>query len=192
MVAIEAKLDELNEALSQTEKMLEKSRAEIQSLHSQLDALRAQTAATSLSTAASDLQDANAGPPRSQDLEAMREQQDAMQAEIKQHDQTKVETFSKYPLRLSGLILFNAFSNAGVVDNAELPTIAIPAFSRFIPWQHGRDHAPDPAFARRYRSQNRGSPQLCRSKPRFLRWCLHQQLRLQFLGRTGAHAAKLG
>jgi hypothetical protein len=33
VAAIEAKLDELNEALSQTEKMLEKSRAEIQSLH---------------------------------------------------------------------------------------------------------------------------------------------------------------
>src|SRR5271156_951833 len=80
MVAIEGKLDELNEALSQTEKMLEKSRAEIQSLHSQLDELRAQTAATSLSTAASDLKDANAGQPRSEDLAAMREQQDAMQA----------------------------------------------------------------------------------------------------------------
>ncbi len=51
-----------------------------------------------------------------------------MQAEIKQHDQTKVETFSKYPLRLSGLILFNAFSNAGVVDNTDLPTFALPRF----------------------------------------------------------------
>ena len=63
-----------------------------------------------------------------QDLNAIREQQDAMQAEIKQHEQTKVETFSKYPLRLSGLILFNAFSNAGVVDNTQLPTIALPRF----------------------------------------------------------------
>ena len=108
--------------------MLEKSRAEIQSLHSQLDALRAQTPAASLSAAASDLQDANAGQAGSEDLAAMREQQDAMQAEIKQHEQTKVETFSKYPVRLSGLILFNAFSNAGVVDNAELPTIAIHRF----------------------------------------------------------------
>jgi len=58
----------------------------------------------------------------------MREQLEAMQAEIKQHDQSKVETFSKYPLRLSGLILFNAFSNAGVVDDTNLPTIALPRF----------------------------------------------------------------
>jgi hypothetical protein len=128
MAAIETRLDELNEALSQTEKMLEKSRAEVQSLHSQLDVLRAQTAATSAGVAAAGTQDASAGDPRSHDLEALREQQDAMQAEIKQHDQTKVETFSKYPLRLSGLILFNAFSNAGVVDDTQLPAIAIPRF----------------------------------------------------------------
>ncbi len=128
VAAIEAKLDELNEALSQTEKMLEKSRAEIQSLHSQLDTLRAQTGTPSPDTTVADPQNANAGPPTREELNALREQQDAIQAEIKQHDQTKVETFSKYPLRLSGLILFNAFSNAGVVDNTELPAFALPRF----------------------------------------------------------------
>ncbi len=128
MAAIETRLNDLNEALTQTQQLLEKSRAEIQALHSELDTLRAQTAATSNSNTASDPPDAKAGSPGNEDLEAMREQQDAMQAEIKQHDQTKVETFSKYPLRLSGLILFNAFSNAGVVDNNELPTFALPRF----------------------------------------------------------------
>ena len=98
VVAIETKLNELNDALIQTEKMLEKSRAEIQALHAQLDALRAQTAAASSSAPAQDPQNANTDHP--QELEALREQQEAMQAEIKQHDQTKVETFSKYPLRL--------------------------------------------------------------------------------------------
>jgi uncharacterized coiled-coil protein SlyX len=126
VVAIETKLNELNDALSQTEKMLEKSRAEIQALHAQLDALRAQSAGTSASVPPPDTQNANTDHP--QELEGIREQQDAMQAEIKQHDQSKVETFSKYPLRLSGLILFNAFSNAGVVDDAELPTIALARF----------------------------------------------------------------
>ena len=127
VAAIETKLNELNEALSQTEKMLEKSRAEIQSPASQLDALRAQTAAASASVRPARIRRMRT-PIHPQELDALREQQDAMQAEIKQHDQTKVETFSKYPLRLSGLILFNAFSNAGVVDNTELPTIALPRF----------------------------------------------------------------
>jgi hypothetical protein len=49
-----------------------------------------------------------------------------LQAEIKQHEQTKVETESKYSLRVTGLLLFNAFSNAGVVDDADLPTFAFP------------------------------------------------------------------
>ncbi len=136
VAAIETKLNELNDALSQTEKMLEKSRAEIQALHTQLDALRAQQTGASASVTPPDPQDANADHP--QELEAMREQQDAMQAEIKQHDQSKVETFSKYPLRLSGLILFNAFSNAGVVDNTELPTIAL---TRFPGASHGSSGA---------------------------------------------------
>jgi len=93
VAAIETKLNELNDALSQTEKLLEKSRAEIQALHAQLDALRSQSAGTSASVPPSDSpQDANADHP--QQLEAIREQQDAMQAEIKQHDQSKVETFS--------------------------------------------------------------------------------------------------
>src|SRR5580704_18684342 len=126
VVAIETKLNELNDALTQTEQMLEKSRAEIQALHAQLDALRAQNAGTSASVPPPDTQNADTSHPAQ--LEAMREQQDAMQAEIKQHDQSKVETFSKYPLRLNGLILFNAFSNAGVVDNTELPTFALPRF----------------------------------------------------------------
>src|ERR1700689_3939799 len=124
VVAIETRLNQLTETLSQTEKMLEQSRAEIQALRSQLDALRAQTGArASPGGPAPPSQDAGYGHP--QDLNAIREQQEAMQAEIKQHEQAKVETFSKYPLRLSGLILFNAFSNAGVVDNAQLPTIAL-------------------------------------------------------------------
>ncbi len=136
VAAIETKLNELNDALSQTEKMLEKSRAEIQALHAQLDTLRAQSAGASASVPPADAQHGNTAQPP--ELEAMREQQDAMQAEIKQHDQSKVETFSKYPLRLNGLILFNAFSNAGVVDNTELPTIAL---ARFPGASHGSSGA---------------------------------------------------
>ena len=127
VMAIENRLNQLTETLSQTEKMLDQSRAEIQALRSQLDALRAQTGAAAPSGGATPPSQ-NEGNGHAQDLNAIREQQDAMQAEIKQHEQTKVETFSKYPLRLSGLILFNAFSNAGVVDNSQLPTIALPRF----------------------------------------------------------------
>src|SRR6266702_1860747 len=130
---IEDRLDNVTAALAQTQQMLEKSTAEIQRLHAEIDALRAQRAtgaATAEVTARSlpakvDHPIANdSAPPK--DLASLSEQVDALQAEIKQHDQIKVETASKYSLRVSGLVLFNAFSNAGVVDNIELPMFALP------------------------------------------------------------------
>ena len=39
----------------------------------------------------------------------------------KVHDQTKVESTSRYPVRVTGLILFNGFVNKGVPDNTDLP-----------------------------------------------------------------------
>jgi hypothetical protein len=40
--------------------------------------------------------------------------------------QTKVESGSKYRLRLSGIVLFNSFVNRGSVDQVDLPEIATP------------------------------------------------------------------
>ncbi len=55
----------------------------------------------------------------------MQERQDTLEAQVKLHDQTKVESDSKYPVHLTGLILFNAFTNRGNVDNIDLPAIAV-------------------------------------------------------------------
>lgn len=121
---LEHRLNDVTDNLARTQQVLEKSLAEIQQLRTQLEALRSQTAAASQAAATQTA----AAVTRNNDLEAIREEQSAMQAEIKQHDQTKVETVSKYPVRITGLTLFNAFSNAGVVDNVELPTLALPRF----------------------------------------------------------------
>jgi hypothetical protein len=40
--------------------------------------------------------------------------------------QTRVESASKYRVRLSGLVLMNIFGNQGTTDNADLPSFAIP------------------------------------------------------------------
>lgn len=45
---------------------------------------------------------------------------------IKEQSQTKVESSSKYRVRLSGLALFNLFANRGSVDNQDFPQIAKP------------------------------------------------------------------
>jgi len=48
-------------------------------------------------------------------------------SKIKEQSQTKVESSSKYRVRLSGLALFNLFANRGVVDHQDIPQIAVPA-----------------------------------------------------------------
>src|SRR5271163_1947623 len=40
--------------------------------------------------------------------------------------QTKVESASKYRLRLSGIVLMNLVSNQGTVDSIDIPTLALP------------------------------------------------------------------
>lgn len=44
---------------------------------------------------------------------------------IDEQYQTKVESASKYPVRLSGIALLNLFSNRGTVDNQDVPSIAL-------------------------------------------------------------------
>jgi hypothetical protein len=129
------RLAAIEDRLRETQAMLEKSLLEIQELRVELNALRAQPALSPSQAAAAANFPAAANPAAApgtsasasvqDDLESLHESQDALQAEVKQHEQTKVETASKYPLRVSGLVLFNAYSNAGVVDDAELPTIAL-------------------------------------------------------------------
>jgi regulator of replication initiation timing len=126
---MEQRLNEVTSALNQTQQTLERSMQEIQTLRSQLDTLRAQMSASSITAPAPPKTispESSSSVASSDTLERIREDQDAAQAEIKLHEQTKVETASKYPLRITGLVLFNMFSNSGVVENVDVPGIALP------------------------------------------------------------------
>ena len=56
-----------------------------------------------------------------QRLSQLEDDQDLTDSRLADQDQTKVESGSKYRLRLSGLVLLNMFENRGVVDNADTP-----------------------------------------------------------------------
>jgi len=68
--------------------------------------------------------------PRDQPTEArlarLEESQQLAEAKIAEQSQTKVESGSKYRVRLSGIVLLNFFDNQGVVDNQDFPQIATP------------------------------------------------------------------
>ena len=60
-------------------------------------------------------------------LEKVEESQALLTDKVNQQYQTKVEAASKYRMRLSGIVLMNAFQNHGTSDNFDYPDFAIPA-----------------------------------------------------------------
>ncbi len=49
-------------------------------------------------------------------------------AKVAELHQDKVESASKYPVKLSGLVLFNAYRNSGSLDMQDMPNLAFPSF----------------------------------------------------------------
>jgi chaperonin cofactor prefoldin len=120
---LEQKLQTISTALTTTEQQLEQSQRQIQQLQEELAQVRKQLDnSNSTSKASSNVPD----PPPAPEADDLRERIETLEAQVKLHDQTKVESSSKYPLRLTGLILFNSFINRGSVDNFDLPSIAVP------------------------------------------------------------------
>jgi hypothetical protein len=57
---------------------------------------------------------------------SLEEEYQLLSGKVDDQYQTKVESASKYRLRLSGIVLMNLVSNQGWVDNIDLPTLAGP------------------------------------------------------------------
>jgi hypothetical protein len=57
-------------------------------------------------------------------ISRLEEDQQLAENKLRDQYQTKVESSSKYKLRLSGIVLFNAFTNRGFVNNQDYPGLA--------------------------------------------------------------------
>jgi len=57
---------------------------------------------------------------------SLEEQLQLLSGKVDEQYQTKVESASKYRVRLSGIVLMNLFSNRGTVDNADIPHVVLP------------------------------------------------------------------
>jgi hypothetical protein len=136
-----SKIERLTKSLEQTQVELAQSRGEIQqlraSLQQVLDRMNAATpngAAASASNSFAQDSPASAGAQTRSDeshaapAKISQDDWDILNARIDEQRQTKVESGSRFRLKLSGLALFNAFAGFGQVDNAEIPAIAVPKF----------------------------------------------------------------
>ena len=61
---------------------------------------------------------------KSEHAASLEEEYQLLSGKVDDQYQTKVESASKYRVRLSGIVLMNLVSNQGVVDSIDLPTLA--------------------------------------------------------------------
>jgi hypothetical protein len=112
-------LAQLNRELQQTHSELADSKRQIEQLRQSLEELRQQV--QSGHPADSPAEASGEPPAATADQDA-----DFLAAKVNELHQDKVESVSKYPVKLSGLVLFNSYWNKGIVDVQDLPSLALP------------------------------------------------------------------
>lgn len=135
---LQEQVNELRSIVSDLRSESERYRAETHELREELHAAIGQRLQTSPGTVEATQIAAQPAAPSGQTEEAeargarresdaaareerLQEQYDLLSGKIDDQYQTKVESRSKYKIRLSGLVLLNVFSNRGYVLNSDLP-----------------------------------------------------------------------
>ncbi len=104
--------------------MLTEMRAQLDIAHRQIDWLQNEVLILKKKVDAGEENSASASTLR-EAVEQIKTDQEVTQSEVKTLQQTKVESASRYPVALTGLVLFNSYVVDGSVDNPALPLIAI-------------------------------------------------------------------
>lgn len=112
-------VQQLTDAMNRVQAQLDASQRQLEELRRQLASLQGVNVPPS--------------PPAESDaaklaaqVDELREHQAVMESQIAVQDQTKVESESKFPVKVSGLVLMNGFVNTRNVDMAATPTVAVP------------------------------------------------------------------
>ena len=119
-------LDELTTKLDSMRQQLIESQNEMNELREELRGLRRQLAEKDQAETATKDADALRAS-----VAQIQEETGVLQAQVKQHDQTKVETSSKFPVRINGALLVTSVFNSGTADDANLPIIALPPLPHY-------------------------------------------------------------
>jgi outer membrane murein-binding lipoprotein Lpp len=118
---LERHIDQLSSKVDSMRQQLMESQSEMEAMRAEIDSLRSQLAAQNQSSDA----EKTVSSLRA-DVQQIEEKSDAMESEIRTHDQIKVESASKYPVRLSGTLLFTSVAMSGQTDDIDLPVVAMP------------------------------------------------------------------
>ena len=119
MEKLEKHIDEMADRIESMRQELIDSRKKMQAMRAELQQLRSEVGDRNASETEASVAALHAS------VEQLREGSEILHSEVEQHDQTKVETASKFPVRISGVMLFTALSNSGATDNIDVPIVAV-------------------------------------------------------------------
>jgi len=131
--SVSQQVQQLNVAMAQAEAQIEESQRQLSEMRRQLTALQVQMTGpqpntqTPLSNIASSSSSSSTNTPETTaaEIQDLREHQTIQTSQIATHEQTKVESESKYRVKVTGLVLLNGFVNTKAVDMPSTPTVAI-------------------------------------------------------------------
>jgi hypothetical protein len=132
--SVSQQVQQLNAAMARAEAQIEESQRQLSEMRRQLAALQVRMAGAQSNTQApsSSAADSSSSPSSTNtpeanaaDIQDLRERQAIQTSQIATHEQTKVESESKYPVKVTGLLLLNGFVNTGAVDMPSTPTVAV-------------------------------------------------------------------
>jgi len=137
---LQEQVQTLNTQLGDLRKEQERTTAEARELRHELEAIKGQPAQGGTSPLnpygpppanrpagqSASIQASEPAPPQTAEsrIATLEEQMDVTEGKVNDLYQTKVESGSKYRLRLSGLVLLNVLENHGTVDNLDFPSFA--------------------------------------------------------------------
>ena len=110
------KVQLLTDALNRAQDQLSQAQRQLQDLRQQIADLREQVGSASASAEQQQL---------ASQVEALKENQALQASEIATHEQDKVGSESKYPVKVTGMVLLNGFVNTNRVDMPATPTLAL-------------------------------------------------------------------
>jgi len=126
---LQAQIRELRAAVAEVRAEAQQYRAETTELRQELAAVRASSGTQTAAVPETDAADGGNGPETTRAAEKqdrtarLEEQYQLLTGKVDEQYQTKVESASKYRVRLSGIVLLNLFGNQGTVDNIDLPAL---------------------------------------------------------------------
>jgi hypothetical protein len=136
--AQKASPEDLSKRIQQLTDTMARTQAQLEESQRQLDAMRAQIDQLKRELAHAESKPESAPAPKAVEdshstsqttataIQEIRERQAMQETQIAVHDQTKVESESRYPVKITGLVLLNGFVNTGAVDQPATPTLAVP------------------------------------------------------------------